>query len=51
MKQNEIKIRTKMTKEQVKKILNWKSPGPDGVQNDWLNKLTILHKHIAKQNR
>ena len=29
MKQNDINITTEMIKEQVKKIPNWKSPGPD----------------------
>ena len=48
MKQNDINI-TEMIKQQVKKILNWKSPGPDGVQGYWLKKLTALHEHIAKQ--
>ena len=38
MKQNDINIATEMIKEQVKKILNWKSPGPDGVQGYWLKK-------------
>ena len=38
-----------MIKDLVKKIPNWKSPGPDGVQGDWLKKLTALHEHIAKQ--
>ena len=38
-----------MIKEQVKKIPNWKSPGPDGVQGYWLKKLTALHERIAKQ--
>ena len=38
-----------MIKEQVKKIPNWKSPGPDGVQGYWLKKLTALHECIAKQ--
>ena len=38
-----------MIKEQVKKIPNWKSPGPDGVQGYWLKKLTALYEHIAKQ--
>ena len=38
-----------MIKAQVKKIPNWKSPGPDGVQGSWLKKLTALHKRIAKQ--
>ena len=37
-----------MIKEQVKKISNWKSPGPDGVQGYWLKKLTALHERIAK---
>ena len=38
-----------MIKEQVKKIPNWKSPGPDGVQGYWVNKVTALHERIAKQ--
>ena len=37
-----------MREEQVKKIPNWKSPGPDGVQGYWLKKLTALHECIAK---
>ena len=49
MKQNYINIATKKIKEQVKKIPNWKRPGPDGVQGYWLKKLTALHKCIAKQ--
>ena len=49
MKQNDINITTEMIKEQVRKILNWKSPGPDGVQGYWLKKLTALHERIAKQ--
>ena len=40
MKQNDIYITTKMIKEQVKKIPNWKSARPDGVQGYWLKKLT-----------
>ena len=38
-----------MIKEQVKKIPNWKSPGPYGVQCYCLKKLTALYEHIAKQ--
>ena len=48
MKQNDINITTEMIKEQVKKIPNWKSPGPNGVQGYWLKKLTASHEHIAK---
>ena len=42
-----IDITTKMIKEQVKKIPNWKSPGTDGVQGYWLKKLTALHERKA----
>ena len=49
MKQNFINITTEMIKEQVKKIPNWKRPGPDGVQGYWVKKLTALHEHIVKQ--
>ena len=49
MKRNYINITTAMIKEQVKKILNWKSPWPDRVQGHWLKKLTALHEHIRKQ--
>ena len=49
MKQNDINLTTEMIKEQVKKISNWKSPGPYGVQGYWLMKLTALHERIANQ--
>ena len=48
MKQNYIKITTLMIKEEVKKIPNWKSPGPDTVQGYWQKKLTT-YERIAKQ--
>ena len=32
MKQNDISITTEMIKAQVKKIQNWKTPGPDRLQ-------------------
>ena len=35
-------IATDIIKEQVKKIPNWKSPRPDGVQGYRLKKLTAL---------
>ena len=49
MKRNDVNITTEMIKEQVKKIPNWKSPEPDGVQGYWLKKLTAVDEHIAKQ--
>ena len=47
--QNDIEITTRMVKQQVKKISNWKAPGPDGVQGFWIKKLTSLHERIASQ--
>ena len=35
--------------ERMKKIPNWKAPGPVGVQGYWLKKLTSLHDRIADQ--
>ena len=49
MKENGINITTEMIKEQVKKIPNWKSSGPDGVQGYWLKKLATLREFISKQ--
>ena len=49
MKQNDINKTTEMIKEQVKKISNWKSPEPDGVQGYRLKKLTTSNQRIAKQ--
>ena len=49
MKQNDINITIEIIKEQVKKIPNWKSPGPDAVQGCWLKKLTALHERIPKE--
>ena len=49
MKQNDIDITNEMIKEQVKKIPNWKSPGPDGVQGYWLKNIPALHERRAKQ--
>ena len=49
MKQNDINITPQMIKQQVKKISNWKSRGPDRVQGYWLRKLTTLHESTARQ--
>ena len=47
--QNGMEITTSMVKQQIKKIPNWRAPGPDGVQGCWLKKLTSLHERIASQ--
>ena len=47
--QDNITITTEMVIAKVKKIPNWKAPGPDGVQGFWLKNLTSLHERIANQ--
>ena len=49
MKQSDSNIATEMITKQTEKIPNWKSPGPDRVQDYWLKKLTALHERMAKQ--
>ena len=49
MKKSDTNTTTEMITKQGKKIPNWKSPGPDGVQGYWLKKLTALHEQIAKE--
>ena len=48
-RQNDLVINLAMVTEQVKKIPNWKAPGPDGVQGYWIKKLTAMHERIAEQ--
>ena len=48
-RQDDIVIDFAMVTAQAKKIPNWKAPGPDGVQEYWIKKLTSLHDRIAEQ--
>ncbi len=48
-KQEDIEIEEGKVKEQLKKIPNWKAPGPDGVQGFWIKNLNGLHNRIAEQ--
>ena len=47
--QENIEITENLIRQQCKKIPNWKSPGPDGVQGYWIKKRTSLHGRIACQ--
>ena len=38
-----------MLKQKLKKVPNWKGPGPDGVQGYWLKNFTCLHERITFQ--
>lgn len=48
-KQGEVKISATIIKKQLRKMPNWKYPGPDGMQVYWLKKFRALHQIIATQ--
>ena len=47
--QDDIHIEIKKVRKQIRKMPNWKSPGPDGVQGYWIKNLGNLHNSIALQ--
>ena len=48
-KQNDVKITVESVRKCIRKIANWKSPGPDGVQGYWIKNFTSLQKRITEQ--
>ena len=46
-KQTRVQILQEKLKKILKKILNWKAPGPDGVHKFWLKNFTSLHKKLV----
>ena len=42
-------VEIKKVRKQIRKMPNWKSPGPDGVQGSWIKDLSNLHNCIALQ--
>ena len=47
--QHDIKVTKENVTKQTKKLANWKSPGPDGLQGYWLKNLSSLRERIATQ--
>ena len=47
--QDDIHIEIKKVRKQIRKMPNWKSPGPDGVQGYWVKNMSNLHNSIALQ--
>ena len=47
--QDNIHIEVTKLKKQVRKMPNWKTPFPDGVQGYWIKNLNNLHGNIALQ--
>ena len=49
MLQKNVVVTEEMMKNKVRKLPNWKAPGPDGVQGYWLNNLPSLHDRNVRQ--
>ena len=47
--QEDVKISEVDVRRQLKKVANWKGPGPDGVQGYWLKSFTTLHGRVVLQ--
>ena len=45
--QNDIQIEIKRVRKQIRKMLKWKRPWPDGVQEYWIKNLSNFHNSIA----
>ena len=46
-KQQNIEITPTKMKERIRKIANWKAPGPDGVYGYWIKVLVPIQEEIA----
>lgn len=42
------KVTEEDVKRTLKKLLNWRAPGPDKIQNYWLKAFPATHEHLAK---
>ena len=49
MSQKNVITTAEMTRNEVRKLPNWKAPGPDGVQSYWLENVPSLHDRIVRQ--
>ena len=45
--QDKIDITKDKMRRVIRKMPNWKSPGPDNVQGYWLKSLTSLHEKLV----
>ena len=48
-KQRDININIGMVNKILKKMANWKGPGPDGIHGSWLKNFSLLHERIVQQ--
>ena len=49
VRQEDIQISVGSVRQQLRRMPNWKSPGPDEIHGFWLKNLRSLHPRIAQQ--
>ena len=47
-KQQRVEITEPKVKKLLRKVPNWKAPGPDGVQGFWLKNFTSMHTYLTQ---
>ena len=47
-KQDDVVIGVEEVKAGVRRMTNWKAPGPDGIQGFWFKKFSSVHSRIAE---
>ena len=47
-KQGDIRISAENVKTVIRKITNWKVPGPDCVQGYWFKSFSTLHSRLTE---
>jgi hypothetical protein len=47
-KQEDVRVTTEDVAAGVRRMSNWKAPGPDGVRGFWFKKFSCLHQAMAK---
>ena len=45
----EVKVTTSDIQHTIKRFLNWKAAGPDGIQNFWWKRFTSIHRILGSQ--
>ena len=48
-KQEDIKISINKVKKQLRKMKNWKAPGPDRLQGFWIKRFVSCHERVTEQ--
>ena len=50
-KQEDIRISVENVKTAIRKMTNWKAPGPDCIQGYWFKRFSTLHSRLTKPLR